>query len=72
MMSAKLETGQIQKMFVIKSTGFVNTDVRKDQHGWLDTEGLEGVERRQPLGSCQTGNQPKQKQQKQIGCSDES
>lgn len=64
MMSAKPETGQIQKMFVIKSTGFVNTDVRKRQSGWLGTGGLEGVKRRQPLGSCQTRNQPKQKQQK--------
>ena len=63
-MSAKLESGQIQKKFVIKLTGFGDIDVRKGPCGWLGTEGLEGVKRRQPLGSRQTRNQPKQKQQK--------
>lgn len=64
MVSAKLESGQNQKMFMRKLTEFDDIDVRKGQHGWLGTEALEGVERRQPLGSRQIRNQPKQKQQK--------
>lgn len=46
-MSTKLESGQIQKMFVIKLTGF--GDTYKGKRGWVGTEGLEGVERSQPL-----------------------
>lgn len=48
MVSAKLEHGQIQKMFVIKLTGFDDTDIRV-KCGWLSSEGLEGIKRRQLL-----------------------
>lgn len=44
MVRAKIESGQIQKMFMIKLTGFGDTEIRKGDCGWLGTEDLEGEE----------------------------
>lgn len=44
MVRAKIESDQIQKMFMIKLTGFGDLEIRKGDCGWLGTEDLEGEE----------------------------
>ena len=70
MVSTKLENGQIQKMFVIKLTGF--GDTYKGKRGWLGTEGLEGVERSQPLEAIRQEINPNKNNRSQVGCPEES
>lgn len=48
-------------MVMMKLTGFSDIEMRNSKGNWLGTEDLEGMGMRQPLGSHQTGNQPRPK-----------
>ena len=46
-------------MVMMKLTGFSDIEMRNSKGDWLVTEDLEGMGMGQPLGSRQTGNQPR-------------